>query len=338
MKKIKIAILGGGRIGKIHAENIIRYIPQASIVTIADIFPEQLDSWAKRMGIINLIKDPEKAIKDPNIDVVFICSPTDTHSKYIISAAQAGKDIFCEKPVDLDITKIKEAIDVVKRSKVKLQIGFNRRFDHNFKRVHDIIRQGKIGDINLVKITSWDPEPPSIEYSKVCGGIFLDMTIHDFDMARFITGSEVTEVFANAAVRIDPNIGKVCADYDTAITSLKFDNGAIGVIDNCRKASHGYDQRVEVLGSRGSVAILNDTPTTAILSTDQGICYEKPYHFFIERYSDAYIEEVKEFFNAIEEDRQTSVGILDGLKAIEIGMTALKSAKEKRMVKVEEIA
>jgi myo-inositol 2-dehydrogenase/D-chiro-inositol 1-dehydrogenase len=337
MKKIKIAVLGGGRIGKIHIENIIRYVPQASIVYIADIFADQLVDWANRMGITNLTKDPEKAINDPSIDAVFICSPTDTHSKYIIIAAKAGKDIFCEKPVDLDITKIKEAIDVVKKSKVKFQIGFNRRFDHNFKRVHDIVKEGKIGEINLIKITSWDPEPPSLEYSKACGGIFLDMTIHDFDMARFIIGSEVIEIFANAAVRIDPNIGKVCADYDTAITSLKFENGAIGVIDNCRKASYGYDQRLEVLGSKGAVSILNDTPSTAILSTGEGICYEKPYHFFLKRYSNAYIEEVKEFFNAIEENRQPSVGIIDGLKAIEIGVAALKSAREKRVVKIKEI-
>ena len=227
-KKIKTAVLGAGRIGKIHTENIIRYIPQAEIVTIADIFADQLKNWANSLGIENLIKDPERAINDPGIDAVFICSPTDTHSKYIIEAARAGKDIFCEKPIDLDIGKIKEAIEAIESSGVKFQIGFNRRFDHNFRRVHDIIRQGKIGDINLVKITSWDPEPPPLEYSNVCGGIFLDMTIHDFDMARFLSGSEVSEVYANATVRIDPDIGKVCADYDTAITSLKFENGAIG--------------------------------------------------------------------------------------------------------------
>ena len=164
------------------------------------------------------------------------------------------------------------------------------------------------------------------------------MTIHDFDMARFLSGCEVTEVFSLAAVRIDPDIGKVCSDYDTAITSLKFENGSIGVIDNCRKAAHGYDQRVEVLGSRGTAAILNDTPSTAIFSDDRGVCYEKPLNFFLERYADAYIREIKEFFSAISEDRQPSVSLNDGLRPLEIGIAALKSAKEGRPVKIEEIS
>jgi len=338
MKKINTAIIGAGRIGKIHTENILRYVSQAEIRVVADIFADQLQNWAENLGINKLIKDPEKAINDPEVDAVFICSPTDTHSKYIIEAAQAGKDIFCEKPIDFDIVKIKEAIKTVENSGVKFQIGFHRRFDHNFSRVYDIISQGKIGQINLVKITSWDIEPPPIEFLKVCGGIFLDMTIHDFDMARFITGSEVTEVFANAAVRIDPDIGKVCADYDTAITSLKFENGAIGVIDNCRKASYGHDQRVEVLGSEGAVAILNDTPSKAFLSTKEGVCYEKPLPTFLDRYTNAYIEEIKEFFRAIAENRNPAVGIVDGLKPIEIGMAALKSVREGRPVKIEEIS
>ena len=339
LKKIKIGVLGVGRIGKkIHAENIKRFIPQAEIKTIADIYVDQAKDWPDNMGIVNLTKDSEKVINDPKIDAIFICSPTDTHSKYIIEAARAGKDIFCEKPIALDIGKIKEAIKVVQDSGIKFQIGFNHRFDYNFKRVHDLIKDGKIGTINLLKITSWDPGPPPLEYSKVCGGIFLDMTIHDFDMARFLLGSEVTEVYANATVRVDPDIGKVCADYDTAIISLKFENGAIGVIDNCRKASHGYDQRVEVLGSEGTVAILNDTPSTAILSTDQGVCYEKLLYFFLQRYEGAYIDEIKEFYSAITEDRKPSVGVMDGLKPVEIGMAALKSAREGRPVKIEEIS
>ncbi|TET49417.1 MAG: inositol 2-dehydrogenase, partial [Actinomycetota bacterium] len=239
---------------------------------------------------------------------------------------------------DLDIDTVRNTIKIVEKTGVKIQVGFNRRFDHNFRRVHDLIREGKIGTINLLKITSWDPEPPPLEYSKVCGGIFLDMTIHDFDMARFLSGSEVTEVYSLATVRIDPDIGKVCSDYDTAITSLKFENGSIGVIDNCRKATHGYDQRVEVLGSIGTAAILNDTPSTAILSNDKGVCYEKPLNFFIERYADAYIQEIREFFSAISEDRQPSVGLIDGLRPLEIGMAALTSAREGRPVKVEEIS
>ncbi len=337
-KKINIGVIGAGRIGKIHTENIIRYINEASIKTVADYYPDQVKEWADNIGIKSLVKEPEEIINDPEIEAVFICSPTNTHSKYIVESSKAGKDIFCEKPMDLDLDTVKRTIKIVEETGVKFQIGFNRRFDHNFMKVHDLIREGKIGNINLLKITSWDPAPPPIEYSMVCGGIFLDMTIHDFDMARFLSGTEVEEVYALAAVRIDSDIGKVCSDYDTAITSLKFKDGSIGVIDNCRKASHGYDQRVEVLGSKGTAAILNDTPSTAVLSDDNGVCYEKPLNFFIDRYADAYAKEIKEFFSAIKQDRQPSVSLIDGLKPLEIGIAALKSAKEGRPVKIEEIS
>ena len=337
-EKIKVGILGAGRIGKIHAENIRRYIPEAEIKVIADLYADKVRDWAESIGIKKVVKDAKEVLNDPDIKVIFICSPTDTHAGYIIEAARAGKDIFCEKPIDLRIDRIKEAIRVIEETGVRFQIGFNRRYDHNFKKVHDVIREGKIGDIYLIKLTSWDPAPPPIEYSMVCGGIFLDMTIHDFDMARFLSGSEGVEVYANATVLIDPDIGKICADYDTAITSLKFENGAIGVIDNCRKVTHGYDQRAEVVGSKGTVSILNDTPNTAVLSTDKGICYEKPLHFFLERYAGAYIEEIKEFFDAIANNKKIATGAIDGLKPIEIGMAALKSARENRPVKIDEIS
>lgn len=337
-EKINIAVIGAGRIGKMHAENIKSHIPQAEIKIVTDIFADQIKDWANGIGIKNITKDSLAAINDPEVDAVFICSPTDTHSEYILEASRAGKDIFCEKPIDFDIGKIKETIKAVDSSGVKCQIGFHRRFDHNFRRVHDLLRQGKIGEINLLKITSFDPEPPPLEYSKICGGLFVDMTIHDFDMARFLSGSEVTEVFANATVRVDPDIEKVCADYDTAITSLKFENGAIGVIDNCRKAPYGHDQRVEILGSEGTLEVLNDTPSTAILSNDKGVCHEKPMYFFIQRYSGAYIAELNEFFGAITEDRKPSVGMIDGLISVEIAAAAHKSAKEGRPVKLKEIS
>jgi myo-inositol 2-dehydrogenase/D-chiro-inositol 1-dehydrogenase len=335
--KLDVGIIGAGRIGKIHTENIIRYIPDVNVKAVADYYPDQVKDWAEATGIKKLVKEPEEIIDDPDIDAVFICSPTNTHAEYTVKASKAGKDIFCEKPIDLDLDTVKATIKEVEKHSVKFQAGFNRRFDHNFRRVHDMIEDGSIGEINLLKITSWDPEPPPIEYSLACGGIFLDMTIHDFDMARFLSGTEVEEVYAIAAVRIDPDIGKVCKDYDTAIISLKFENGTIGVIDNCRQAMHGYDQRVEVLGSKGTAAILNDTPTTAVLSNDKGVCYEKPLNFFIERYADAYVNEIKEFFSAINEDRPPSVGLIDGLKPLEIGLAALKSAQEGRPVKIKEV-
>jgi len=336
-RTIKTGIIGAGRMGQIHSENILHYIKDAEIKTIADVFADNIRDWAISSGIKNISKDPKDIINDPEIDAVFICSPTNTHAQLAVEAARAGKDIFCEKPIDLDLGKIKEVLKVINESGVKFMPGFNRRFDHNFKEVHEFINQGKIGKTNLIKITSWDPSPPPYDYIKVSGGIFLDMTIHDFDMARFLSGSEVLEVYTNAAVLVDPKIGKEYKDYDTAIINLKFKNGSMGVIDNCRKAPHGYDQRVEVLGSEGTVQILNDTSSSAIFSSDKGICSEKPLNFFTERYAGAYIEEIKAFYDAIINDKETPVTATDGLKSVELGVAALKSAQENRPVKMEEI-
>lgn len=338
-KKIKTGIIGAGRIGVMHTENIKRFIPEAEIKTIADIYADKIKDWAIGLDIENITKDYRDIINDPEIEVVIICSSTDTHAQFIIEASKAGKHIFCEKPIDLNIDKIKEAIKAINEAGIKFQLGFNRRFDHNFRKVHNLIKEDRVGKVHLIKITSWDPEPPPLKYLKVCGGIFLDMTIHDFDMARFLSGSEVTEVSANAAALVDPDIGKVLQDYyDTAVISLKFKNGVIGVIDNCRKASHGYDQRVEVLGSEGSVAILNDTPTTAVVSTKKGVLYENPLYFFSDRYAGAYIEEIKQFYNAIINNEEISVGAIDGLKSVEIGLAAQKSAKEGRAIKITEFS
>jgi len=336
-KKIKTGIIGTGRIGMMHAENIKRFIPETEIKTVADIYADKARDWGKSLDIENITIDYKDIINDPEIEVVVICSSTDTHARFIIEASKAGKHIFCEKPIDLNINKIKEAIKAIDEAGIKFQLGFNRRFDHNFSKVHDLIRENKIGDVYIIKITSWDPEPPPIEYLKVCGGIFLDMTIHDFDMARFLSGSEVTEVSVNAAALVEPDIGRVIKDYyDTAIVNLKFENGIIGVIDNCRKAIYGYDQRVEILGSKGSIIISNDIPTTAVVSTEKGVLHEKPLYFFIERYSDSYIEEMKQFYKAIINDEDTHVGAIDGLKSVEIGLTAQESAIEGKTIKVDE--
>jgi myo-inositol 2-dehydrogenase/D-chiro-inositol 1-dehydrogenase len=254
----------------------------------------------------------------------------------IIAAAKAGKHIFCEKPIDFNIEKIMQALNSVEAAGVKLQIGFNRRFDHNFKKVRELVESGKVGDVHIVKITSRDPAPPPIEYLKVSGGIFLDMTIHDFDMARYLSVSEVEEVYAQGAVLIDPAIGQV-GDVDTAIITLKFRNGAMGVIDNSRQAVYGYDQRVEVFGSQGNVAVKNDFPDSAKLSTAQGVISAKPQYFFLERYKMSYVEELKAFVDAVANDREPAVTGNDGLQPVLIGVAALKSLAEKRPVKIEEV-
>jgi len=294
-----------------------------------------MEKWAYGIGIKNAYKDYRKIIEDEEIDAVFICSSTDTHAKLIIESSKASKHVFCEKPIDLNVEKIKEAIDAAEKAGVKFQVGFNRRFDHNFKRVREYVKDGEIGDIHILRIASRDPQPPPIEYVKVSGGIFLDMMIHDFDMARYLTGSEVSEVYAAGDTLIDPSI-KQYGDVDTAVVTLKFENGAIGVIDNSRKAVYGYDQRVEVFGSKGCAAAQNDKPNTVEISTGDGVCSEKPKYFFLERYKDAYIDEIKSFIESILEDKEPPVGGIDGLKPVLIGLAAKKSLETGKPVRVED--
>jgi len=335
--KITVGVIGAGRIGKIHAANIVYFMPEARLKTIADanLSPE-IETWAKGLGIPRATRDAEEIFRDPDISVVLICSSTDTHADYIIRAARAGKHIFCEKPVDLTIEKVKAALAAVKEAGVRLQIGFNRRFDHNFAHIHELAKSGALGQVHLVKITSRDPAPPPLAYVKVSGGIFLDMTIHDFDMARFQAGSEVEEVYAAGAVLVDPEIGKA-GDVDTAVITLKFANGALGIIDNSRKAVYGYDQRVEVFGSGGCAATENDTPSQVRLSDGTGVHGDKPLYFFLERYRDAFVAEMKAFFKAISEGTETPVTGQDGLMDLVVGLAAKKSLAEHRPVKISEL-
>ncbi|SNS25232.1 myo-inositol 2-dehydrogenase [Anaerovirgula multivorans] len=335
-RKIKVGVIGVGRIGKLHAENLIAHFPNVEVKSVADPFIDNSKAWADNVGIKHTYKDYKEILNDFEIDVVLICSSTDTHADISIEAAKTGKHIFCEKPIDLTVEKIDKALSAVEKAGVKFQVGFNRRFDHNFKKVKEIVKDGRIGDVQILKITSRDPAPPPAEYVKVSGGIFLDMTIHDFDMARYLSGSEVEEVYVTGAVLVDPAIGEA-GDIDTAIISLKFENGAIGVIDNSRKAAYGYDQRIEVFGSKGKVLVSNDTDTSAIISTEEGVFSDKPKYFFLERYQGSFREEMKEFFNAIIENKETPVVAKDGLKPVLIGLAAKKSFQEGRPVKIKEI-
>ena len=253
-----------------------------------------------------------------------------------MEAAKAGKHIFCEKPIDTSVAKILETERVVKEAGVKMQIGFNRRFDHNFRKIHELAKNGDLGEIQIVKITSRDPEPPSAEYAAASGGMFLDMTIHDFDMAAYQAGSPVEEVYAVGAVTVDPAIGEA-GDIDTAIISLKFENGAIGVIDNCHQAVYGYDQRVEVFGTKGAAAADNDTETNVTVSTKEAVTKDKPLFFFLERYMQSFGDEVREFIKAIQNGTEVPVTIQDGLQPIKIAQAANLSMKEHRPVKLSEI-
>lgn len=334
--KLTVGIIGVGRIGKVHTLSIRHHLPQVAIKGVTDIFPEQAKAWAAEAGIPTVYPDYRTMLADPEIDAVLVCSSTDTHAEIAVAAAEAGKHIFCEKPVDLSVEKVRAVIAAAEKAGVRLQIGFNRRFDHNFRKVKDLIGSGVIGDLHILKITSRDPAPPPIEYVKVSGGMFMDMTIHDFDMARFLTGSEVTEVYVAAASLVDPAIGAV-GDVDTAVIVLRFENGAICVIDNSRKAAYGYDQRVEAFGSKGKAEIANDLPSTATWSTEEGVFEEKPLYFFLERYMDSFAEEMKQFVEALIEGKETPVTGIDGLIPIKMGLAAQKSVREGRPVKLSEI-
>ena len=302
---IKVGIIGAGRIGHVHGESISKFVKNATVKTIADPFMnEKTEAWAKSIGIEKTTKDYHEILNDPEIEAVLICASTDQHSPLSIEALRAGKHVFCEKPIDHDVNKIKEVLDVVKETGKKYQVGFNRRFDHNFKAIRDAVVAGKVGKQQIIKITSRDPEPPSIDYVKVSGGMFLDMTIHDFDMVRYLAGCDATEVYVQSANLVDPAIGEA-GDVDTAVITLQMENGAIAVIDNCRRASYGYDQRAEVFGSDGMAAISNDSQSSTVISNAEGVTGEKPMFFFLERYMDAYGKEVAAFIDAIVNDKET---------------------------------
>jgi myo-inositol 2-dehydrogenase/D-chiro-inositol 1-dehydrogenase len=255
----------------------------------------------------------------------------------IEQAAAAGKHIFCEKPIALDLPKIDHALQAVDKADIKLQVGFNRRFDPSFKRVRDLVAKGELGAPHILRITSRDPAPPPISYVKVSGGIFLDMAIHDFDMARYLMGSEVEQVYAAGAVLVDPEIGKA-GDIDTAVTTLYFANGALGVIDNSRKAVYGYDQRVEVFGSAGMALVTNKTPDNVVRSDAAGVHSALPLYFFVERYAEAYVVEMLEFVQCIRENKTPSVVGLDGRIPVVMGYAAKKSYEEHRPVRLSEIS
>ncbi len=335
-KVIRVGVIGAGRIGKIHAENLATRIPGVVVSAIADINQQAAQALAEKLHVANAFSDYRKIIEDKDIDAVAVCSSTDTHADLIIAAANAGKHVFCEKPVDHSLDRIDKAINAVSKAGVQCQIGFNRRFDPNFKKLHDLVQTGKIGDLHILRITSRDPAPPPAEYVKLSGGMFLDMTIHDFDMARFLSGSEVEEVYAIGEVRVDPAIG-AAGDIDTAVITLKFANGAIGTIDNSRKAVYGYDQRAEVFGSGGMAATANNTPNSSVYSNADGVVSEKPLYFFLERYMESFVAEMRDFINAIREGNPTPVNVFDGRKPVVIAKAATRSMLENRPVKLSEI-
>jgi len=336
MGQIRMGVIGAGRIGKIHAESIATRVPEAELAAIADVYLPAAQETAARFHVLRVTGDYRDILADPAIDAVAICSATDTHAQIIQEAAAAGKHIFCEKPIDHSLAKIDAALAAVKAADIKFQVGFNRRFDANFRKVRELVASGAVGKPHILRITSRDPAPPPIEYIKVSGGIFLDMTIHDFDMARYLIGDEVEEVYVAGGVMVDPAIGKA-GDLDTAVITLKFANGVIGTIDNSRQAVYGYDQRVEVFGSEGMVAVGNNTPDTHMYANAQGVYSAKPLYFFLERYMDSYVSEMQEFVSAVVNDTETPVVGEDGRVPVVMGLAARKSWEENRPVRLDEV-
>ncbi len=334
--KINVGVIGVGRIGRMHVRNLTTQVPDARVVAVADIIEEAAHQVAATYNVPEAYGDPRYIIEHKDIDAVVICSSTDTHAMLIEQAAEAGKHIFCEKPLDLDLARIDQVLAKVDAAGVKLQVGFQRRFDPSFRRARDLIAEGKIGEPHIVRITSRDPGPPPLAYIKVSGGIFLDMTIHDFDMSRFLTGDEAEEVFAVGNVLVDPQIGEV-GDIDTAIVTMRFRQGSLVTIDNSRKAVYGYDQRIEVLGSKGMVAVGNKVPDHVLYADDAGIHTAKPVYFFIERYTEAYVAEMQAFIQAIVEDTEPLVTGVDGRMPVVMGYAAKKSLAEGRPVRLEEV-
>lgn len=327
----RLALLGAGRIGKVHAKAIAED-KRAKLVAVADAFPEAANAIASAAGCAVRTIDEIEADKD--IDAVVICTPTNTHADLIERFAKAGKAIFCEKPIDLDVARAKACLETVRRTGAKVMLGFNRRFDPHFQAVRREIDAGTIGKVEMVTITSRDPGAPPAEYIKVSGGIFRDMTIHDFDMARFLLGEEIETVVATGSVLVDPKIGEL-GDYDSASLILTTKSGRQAVISNSRRASYGYDQRIEVHGSLGAVSAENQRPVSIEVATKDGYTRPPLHDFFMTRYTAAYAAEISAFIDSLEKGTAPSPSAEDGLIALALADAALKSAKENKVVRVE---
>lgn len=318
---LNIGLLGCGRIGQVHAGSLQR-IDNARIAAVADAFPEAANALAARTGAAAMPAD--EIISSPDIDAVVIGTPTDTHFDLIGKSAKAGKAIFCEKPVDMSAERIRELIKIVEAAGVPFLTGFNRRFDPGFAAIRARIAAGEIGEVELVTILSRDPSPPPVSYIKRSGGLFRDMMIHDFDMARFLLGEEIVRVYATGSALVDPAIGEA-GDVDTAVAVLTTASGRICQISNSRRATYGYDQRAEVHGSLGLIKANNVPENNVESASGAGFRSAPAQHFFLERYAGAYLAEMKHFIDCLGTGTVPSPGIRDGLAAQLIADAAAKS-------------
>jgi myo-inositol 2-dehydrogenase/D-chiro-inositol 1-dehydrogenase len=322
---VRVGVLGLGRIGAMHAELLHRRVAGARVSAVFDAEPARGAQVAARLGV-DLAASAGELVARDDVDAVAICTSTDTHVELILAAAAAGKAIFCEKPIHLALDRVDACLAAVKRAGVPFQIGFNRRFDASFRAVRDGIDAGRVGKVELVVITSRDPAPDNEDYLRVSGGLFRDMTIHDFDMARFLLGEEPREVFATGSCLVDPVFAKL-GDFDTVMVVLRTASGRLCHINNSVRAVYGYDQRIEVFGSSGMLRAGNRTSTSVEHSSADGIVTDKPLYFFLERYAESYAAELRSFVSCIEEGRVPAPGPEDGLRAMLLAEAALASSK-----------
>ena len=331
---MRIGVIGVGRIGRMHAELLSRRVPGAEVAGVCDQLRSAAEAVGAELGLPVSTIDELLAARD--VDAVAICTSTDTHADLVVAAAEAGKAIFCEKPVSLELAEVDRALDAVEAAGVPFQIGFNRRFDPGHAAVRDAVVDGTIGEVHLVRISSRDPAPPPLEYVRVSGGIFLDMTVHDFDMARFVAGSEVVEVFARGTVRIDAGFADA-GDVDTAVVVLEHANGCLTSIDNSRQAVYGFDQRVEAFGSAGMASSENPLAHAGVVRTADGARAATLPYFFLERYVPSYLQEWDAFVAAVDGRTPPPVGPEDARAPLVIGLAAWRSLREGRPVRIDEV-
>jgi len=331
---LRIGVIGVGRIGRMHAELIAHQVPGAALGAVYDAHEPAARDVASELRVPAAANVEELLHSD--LDAVAICSSSDTHVELMIAAAEAGKAVFCEKPVSLELAELDRALGAIESAGVPFQIGFNRRFDPAHASVRDAVVSGTVGDPHLVRISSRDPAPPPPEYVRSSGGLFLDMMIHDFDMARFVTGHEVVEVFARGAVRVEPWFAQA-GDIDTALVMLVHSDGCLTAIDNSRRAAYGYDQRVEVFGSEGMAVSENPPAHTGVVLTAAGERRPPHPHFFLERYLPSYVREWHGFVEAVKTGSTPPVSTADARAPLVIGLAALRSLREARAVRIEEV-
>ena len=325
---VTFGLLGSGKIGRIHAANMAKHAG-ARLKYVVDTDDVSAAAVAQEHGA--MVADTDTVLGDPEVNAIVIATPTDTHADLIIAAARKGKAVFCEKPLDLSVQQVRDCLRVVDEKKILLGVGFNRRFDPSIAKLREAVLNGQIGAVEIVSITSRDPSPPPADYLAKSGGIFKDMMIHDFDMARWLLGEEPASLFAFGSCLIDQSIG-ASGDFDSAVAILRTSSGRMCHISNSRRTTYGYDQRIEVFGSAGSISVSNIVENAVVTRTADGQTRSNPVHFFLERYKRAYKQELNVFVNAVAGDGEFPVTGKDGLRALQLAEAAKLSIQTAAVV------